>query len=112
MSHLLKIMRALLIGHYLWYITLCFCDFAYLISGALDLHNNAAKLLRVRYLWDKHLIIKPLSRRAGVNRKLNKDEAHNVMSNLYYPEVRKLKTNIILNSSGIKYTILDILNFR
>lgn len=68
-----------------------FAIFAHLISGALDLHNNAAKLLRVRYLWDKHLIIKPLSRRAGVNRKLNKDEAHNVMSNLYYPEVRKIE---------------------
>lgn len=64
---------------------------AWIISGALDLHNNAAKFLKVRYLWDQYLIIKPLARIANITRKLNKEESHKVMSKLYYPEVIELR---------------------
>lgn len=61
------------------------------ISGALDLHNNVAKLIGVRKLWDSHLIIRPLTKTANITRKLTKDESYKVMSRLYYPEVKELK---------------------
>ncbi|HDT1288650.1 hypothetical protein [Enterobacter asburiae] len=61
-----------------------------IISGALDLHNNVAKFLKIRYLWEELLIIRPLARVAGVNRKLSDEESYNVMSNFYYPEVKEL----------------------
>lgn len=61
------------------------------ISGALDLHNNVAKILGVRKAWDKHLIIKPLATIAGVARDLTQDESYKIMSKLYYPEVKELK---------------------
>ncbi|MEL8554333.1 hypothetical protein J4V43_17370 [Escherichia coli] len=61
------------------------------ISGALDLHNNVAKIIGIRKMWDSHLIIKPLAKIAGVTRKLTTDESHKVMSKLYYPEVKELK---------------------
>ncbi|MCZ9226299.1 hypothetical protein OM364_22940 [Escherichia albertii] len=32
------------------------------ISGALDLHNNVAKIIGIRKMWDSHLIIKPLAK--------------------------------------------------
>lgn len=61
------------------------------ISGALDLHNNVAKMIGVRKAWDYYLIIKPLAKIANVNRKLTRDESYKVMSKLYYPEVKELK---------------------
>ena len=61
-----------------------------ILSGALDLHNNVAKLLFIRKLWDKFLIIDPLARLAGVDRALNSEESFLVMNKLYYPEVNGL----------------------
>ncbi|MEQ5399411.1 hypothetical protein AB7281_04190 [Providencia rettgeri] len=68
-----------------------FSIFWSVISGALDLHNNIAKIIKVRYVWDNQYIIKPLAKIAGVTRKLNKDESYNVLSKLYYPEVKEIK---------------------
>lgn len=61
-----------------------------ILSGALDLHNNIAKIIKIRYLWDEFLIIRPLKEIAGVSRKLTKEESYTVMSKLYYSEVRSL----------------------
>ncbi len=68
-----------------------FSIFWSVISGALDLHNNVAKIIGVRRVWDNCLIIKPLSQIASVTRKLTSVESYKVMSKLYYPEVKELK---------------------
>ncbi|ELY4035606.1 hypothetical protein SMY43_003785 [Cronobacter sakazakii] len=68
-----------------------FSIFWTVMSGALDLHNNVAKIIGLRKFWDNRLIIKPLASIAGVTRKLNDDESYKVMSKLYYPEVKELK---------------------
>ncbi|WP_129232639.1 hypothetical protein [Cronobacter condimenti] len=68
-----------------------FSIFWTVMSGALDLHNNVAKIIGLRKFWDNHLIIKPLAIIAGVTRKLSDDESYKVMSKLYYPEVKELK---------------------
>lgn len=64
---------------------------SYILSSAFDLHNNVAKFIKLRSLWDKYLIIKPLCKIAGFNRDLNEEESHMVMSKLYYPEVKEIK---------------------
>lgn len=68
-----------------------FSIFWSVVSGALDLHNNVAKVIGVRKVWDSYLIIKPLAKIASVNRKLTSIESYKVMSKLYYPEVKELK---------------------
>lgn len=70
---------------------IAFSIFWSVISGALDLHNNVAKILGIRKVWDKYLIIRPLAKVAGVTRELTSDESYKVMSKLYYPEVKELK---------------------
>jgi len=70
---------------------------AFVVSGALDLHNNVAKFLRIRYLWDKYLIIKPLAKIAGINRKMNKVESHLIMRGLYYPAVLEIADTHYVN---------------
>ncbi|MCP6291658.1 hypothetical protein NL468_28695, partial [Klebsiella pneumoniae] len=70
---------------------IAFSIFWTVISGALDLHNNVAKIIGIRKVWDNYLIIKPLAKIAGVTRKLSGDESYKVMSKLYYPEVKELK---------------------
>lgn len=70
---------------------IAFSIFWSVISGALDLHNNVAKILGIRKVWDNYLIIRPLAKVAGVTRELTSDESYKVMSKLYYPEVKELK---------------------
>lgn len=70
---------------------IAFSIFWSVISGALDLHNNMAKILGIRKAWDNYLIIKPLAKIASVTRKLTSDESYKVMNKLYYPEVKELK---------------------
>lgn len=74
-----------------------------MISGALDLHNNVAKIIGIRKVWDNYLIIKPLAKIAGVTRKLSGDESYKVMSKLYYPEVKELKDKHYVELFGTKY---------
>lgn len=62
-----------------------------IVSGALDLHNNVAKLFRIRKAWEYHLIIKPLANTAGITRELTSDESEKVMNKLFYPEINELK---------------------
>ncbi|VCY67483.1 hypothetical protein BANRA_02153 [Escherichia coli] len=35
----------------LWHITNCIFSFWSVISGALDLHNNVAKIIGIRKMW-------------------------------------------------------------
>jgi hypothetical protein len=70
---------------------IAFSIFWSVISGALDLHNNVAKVIGLRKAWDNYLIIKPMAKIANINRKLTSIESYNIMSKLYYPEVRELK---------------------
>ena len=79
---------------------IAFSIFWSVISGALDLHNNVAKILGIRKVWDKYLIIRPLAKVAGVTRELTSDESYKVMSKLHYPEVKELdRKSTRLNSS-------------
>lgn len=70
---------------------IAFSIFWSIISGALDLHNNVAKVVGIRKAWDNYLIVQPLAKIANVTRKLSSDESYKVMSKLYYPEVKELK---------------------
>lgn len=82
---------------------IAFSIFWTVISGALDLHNNVAKIIGIRKVWDNYLIIKPLAKIAGVTRKLSGDESYKVMSKLYYPEVKELKDKHYVELFGTKY---------
>lgn len=69
--------------------------FAYLLSHSFEIHNKAAKLLQVRYAWERFYIVKPMAKIASSPISLNKESVNKVMHELYYPEVKKIDSHYV-----------------
>lgn len=68
---------------------------ALFLSNAFEIHNKVAKLLRIRYLWDKYFIVKPLTIRAKTEPKLTPSRVKQIMNELYYPQVKKIDQHYV-----------------
>lgn len=63
---------------------------AFFLSRLLEMHNKVAKFLRIRFLWDKYFIARPLMRRSGLQVPLNKSNVNRLMIEFYYPRVKNI----------------------
>lgn len=57
---------------------------AWILSRALEMHNNLAKLFQLRFLWNKHFIVKPLRYAADSDVQLDRATVRKVMNEFYY----------------------------
>lgn len=56
----------------------------WVLSRALEMHNNLAKLFQLRFYWNKHFIVKPLRDAVGSDVQLNRATVRKVMNEFYY----------------------------
>lgn len=68
---------------------------ALFFSSSFEMHNKVAKLLRVRFLWDKFFIAKPLAKKAAVDVQLTPCVVKKIMNELYYPEVKNIDQHYV-----------------
>lgn len=69
---------------------------AFILSAFLELHNQAAKFLRIRYFWDKYFICIPLLNRAGLSEQLTQKRVKEIMYELYYPSLKDIDDHYTL----------------
>jgi hypothetical protein len=68
---------------------------AWILSRALEMHNNLAKLFQLRFLWNKHFIVTPLRDAAGSNVNLNRATVRKVMNEFYYKATRGIDQHYV-----------------
>lgn len=68
---------------------------ALFFSSSFEMHNKVAKLLRVRFLWDKFFIAKPLAKKAAVEVQMTPCVVKKIMNELYYPEVKHIDQHYV-----------------
>jgi hypothetical protein len=68
---------------------------AFILSAFFEMHNKIAKLLGIRFLWDKYFIARPIAKRAGSNMTLNKRNVEKLMKDLFYPEIKNLDSHFV-----------------
>ena len=68
---------------------------AWLLSSVFEVHNQLSKFIQLRYFWDKTYIAAPLLKRAGKQQMLNRKEVRNILSELYYKEVKEIDQHYV-----------------
>ena len=68
---------------------------ALFFSSCFEMHNKISKWLRIRFLWAKFFIVKPLSQKAGIEIELSSKNVTKIMIELYYPEVIKINQHYV-----------------
>ena len=68
---------------------------AWVLSAVFEMHNKIAKVLGIRYLWDKYFIVRHLAQKIASNMVLNKRNVKKVMNELFYPEVKNIDSHYI-----------------
>jgi len=68
---------------------------ALFFSYYFEMHNKISKILKIRFLWDKYFIVKPLTKKASSNVELTQSVVMKVMNELYYPEVKKIDQHYV-----------------
>jgi hypothetical protein len=68
---------------------------ALFFSTAFEIHNKVARLLKIRFFWDKYFIVKPLVAKAKVDMKITPSTVKHIMNELYYPQVKKIDQHYV-----------------
>ncbi|WP_158774460.1 hypothetical protein [Cobetia sp. L2A1] len=63
---------------------------AFFLSTFFEAHDKIAKAIKLRYLWEKDFIVKPMLDRVGSDLPLNQKRVREIMAGLYYPEVKNI----------------------
>ena len=69
--------------------------FAWFMSSSFEVHNKIAKILLIRYYWDKQYIVKILVERADPKLEKKSIDVNKVMKELYYPEVKNIDQHYV-----------------
>jgi hypothetical protein len=68
---------------------------AWVLSRALEIHNNLAKLFQLRFYWNKNFIVKPLRDAVGSDVLLNRAMVRKVMNEFYYRATREIDKHYV-----------------
>ena len=68
---------------------------AFILSLGFEMHNIVSKAIKLRFLWDKYFIVRPLWKLSGSNVPLNRDTVRTVMSQFYYESTKKIDQHYV-----------------
>ncbi|WP_460047962.1 hypothetical protein [Sessilibacter sp. MAH2] len=68
---------------------------AFFLSSVFEVHNKISKVIQLRYLWDKYFIVVPMLKRIGPTPQLSREKVREIMTGLYYPEVKNIDQHYI-----------------
>jgi hypothetical protein len=68
---------------------------AFILSYVFEMHYKIAKLLLVRFFWDKYFIARPLAKRAKSEISLTSINVKRIMNELYYPKVKEIDQHYV-----------------
>lgn len=68
---------------------------AWFLSSSFEIHNKLAKVIKLRYFWDKYYIVKVMLERSSSDKKINDVSVRTAMYELYYPEVKNIDQHYV-----------------
>jgi hypothetical protein len=68
---------------------------AWVLSRALEMHNNLAKLFQLRFYWNREFIVKPLRDAAGSDVRLDRTTVRRVMNEFYYKATKGIEQHYV-----------------